>query len=291
MASTTMMKAWQYDNAPSSIETSLELRSLPALSKSSLSKGQLLVEVIYASLNPLDYKVAELGGLMRRAVISLPAIPGLDFCGRVTETYNDHTGFKKGMLVFGALGKPSMFGTLGQFIVVSTSECVPLPDGVDPSQAAATGCAALTAYQSLAFAKFSKERPGVFINGGSGGVGTFAIQFAKLKEAYVVTTCSTRNIGLCQSLGADKVIDHTKADVLVELQKEGQVFDLVIDGAGTPQTLYKHCHTFLRRGATFVQVSAALSPSGFISLLGKMMQPGFLGGGRRPFHFFTVSSN
>ena len=269
------IEAWQYTDIRGGLEKSLFLNaSAPAPSKTSLSKGQILVEVISAALNPADYKLPEVG-LIKQLMIKTPATPGLDFCGRVVATHDSDQGLREGQLVFGALSPLAKWGTLSQLTVVPVSECSPLPNGVDEDHAAASGTAAVTAYQSLLLGN-AKEGSRVFINGGSGGTGTFGVQLAKAIGAHVTTTCSTANVELCRQLGADNVLDYRQVDVISELERGGQVFDLAVDNVGTPG-LYEKSHLFLKPGGKFVQVHFSLSA------IRRRLQPTCLGGGRRLF--------
>jgi NADPH:quinone reductase-like Zn-dependent oxidoreductase len=280
------MKAWQYDDAAKGIENSLHLRDIPAPSSSTLSNGELLVEVISASINPVDYKLPENGGLMAKLMVKCPAIPGLDYCGRVVATKSND--FQEGQLVFGALsGVPQpQYGTLAQLIVVPAANTALLPTNIEPDSAAAVGTAALMAYLSLLTSGPSLQGQRVFINGGSGGVGTFTIQFAKVLGAHVTASCSSRNIVLCRRLGADDVIDYTKSDLVSELSQQGEVYDLVIDNAGAPATLYESCQNFLKPEGTFLQVAASPSLAGIANLVGRKIR--LLGGGRRRFNWVMV---
>ncbi|KAH8594197.1 zinc-binding oxidoreductase [Bisporella sp. PMI_857] len=277
-----IIEAWQYTDISGGLEKSLVLNtSAPAPSKASLSQGQILVEVISAALNPADYKLPEVS-LIRKLMIKTPATPGFDFCGRVVSMHDSDQGLHVGELVFGALSPLSKYGTLSQLTVVSISECTPLPSGVDPHHAAAAGTSALTAYQSLLQGN-AKEGSRVFINGGSGGTGTFGIQLAKAIGAYVTTSCSTANVELCRQLGADSVLDYRQVDVISELEKGGQVFDLAVDNVGSPG-LYEKCHLFLKPGGKFMQVHFSLSA------IRRWLQPTCLGGGRRPFSIIGVKT-
>jgi NADPH:quinone reductase-like Zn-dependent oxidoreductase len=287
MAST--MKAWQYTSANGGLENNLILndKATPP-SKHTISKGQVLVEVISASINPVDYKIPEFGRAAK-LLVSTPASPGMDFCGRVVATHTTNDELAEGQKVFGKLDKPTQFGTCAQFIIADAKGCVALPTDVDEDQAAAVGTAGLTSYQSIA--PYVKTGHKVFINGGSGGCGTFGIQFAKQLGAHVTTTCSSANVELCKELGADEVIDYKKEDLLQVLISGGQVFDLIVDNVGTPDTLYKECHAFLKPGCTFVQVGLAVSLGAAANLFSKVMQPSWLGGGQRPFRLLTVKNN
>lgn len=220
-------------------------------------------------------------------MISLPGTPGLDFCGRVVAKHPSNNDATEGQLVFGALSKASRFGTLGQFTLVSSSECAPLPDGIDPDDAAAVGTAAATAYQSL-LPDVLKPGWKVFINGGSGGVGTWAIQFAKAMGAEVTTTCSTDNVDLCRQLGADKVIDYKKVAAIPVLKEIGPVFDLVIDNVGSSE-LYNESNTLLKPGGTFVLVGTGVSATEIATNAKRQLLPSFLNAGRK-YHFVMVKS-
>lgn len=254
------MKTWQYSTLTGTLEQSLSLvEDAPMPDTSTLEPEQMIVQVISAALNPVDYKLPE-AGLLGKMMIPRPATPGLDFCGRVYATHPSNTKFKKGDVVFGGLAGACRFGTLGEYTLASTTECAKLPPGVDPDHAAAVGTAATTAYQSL---PPDHVKPGakVFINGGSGGVGTWAIQFAKARGAYVVTTCSTRNVDRCSNLGADEVIDYTEDDLISKLKARGESFDVITDNVGDSSVLYQNRIALIKPGGIFIQVGVGESLS------------------------------
>ncbi|KAK2751233.1 zinc alcohol dehydrogenase [Colletotrichum kahawae] len=272
------MKTWQYSAVNGNLEDCLTLnKDAPVPSISSLRQDELLIEVISASLNPADYKVPATP-LIGRLLISRPATPGMDFCGRVVGTDPSNTTFKEGQLVFGGYAMINQRGALSQYTVIPMANVAPLPEGVDPDHAAAVGTAATTAYQSL---MPDTLQPGakVFINGGSGGTGTWGIQIAKALRAEVVTTCSTANVELCKQLGADEIIDCKKDDVVENLKCRGTVFDLVIDNVGSTSDLYNQSNHYLKAGGTFVLVGvgANLSLSGIFSNLGRQLRPAVMG--------------
>lgn len=278
------MRTWQYSAIQGNFEDSLTLKDdAPIPSISSLRKDELLIEVISASLNPVDYKIP-VTPLIGRLLVSRPATPGIDFCGRVVGKHSSNTSFEEGQLVFGGYAMINQRGTLSQYSVISMANVAPVPEGIDPDHAAAVGTAATTAYQSL---MPSTLRAGakVFINGGSGGTGTWGIQFAKALGAEVVTTCSAANIELCKQLGADEVIDYTKTNIVENLQGRGNIFDLVIDNVGSTTELYDHSHQYLKPGGTFVLVGvgASMSLSGIFSTLTKQVRPAIMG--QKGFYF------
>jgi len=286
MAST--MKAWQYNKINGKLEDSIALNtSIPIPTTSSLAKNDMLVEVLSAALNPVDYKLPE--SIASTFMISKPATPGLDFCGRVKATHPSNDSIKEGQLVFGCLHAPRKYGTCGQFITIPSSECALLPEGVDIDQAAAVGTAGMTAYQAL-LPGHVKAGSNVFINGGSGGVGTFCIQFAKAMGTKITTTCSTPNVELCKSLGADEVIDYKTTDILSTLKGKGQVFDAVIDNVGSSATLFTQCEAFLKPDGIFVQVAMQVTLAGMGGMMRKRLQPRLLGGVGRKFHFVANES-
>lgn len=283
------MKAMQFSSTSGGLEKHLKLNPNASPPPATLSPEQAYVEVISMSLNPVDYKVAELpliGGL----IVPKPASPGIDYCGRVISAgAATKAVLQPGQLVFGRLDKPSKFGTLGQYITASYAGCIALPSGIDPDHAAAVGTAAVTAYQCII--PNVKQGDKIFINGGSGGTGVFGIQFAKVKGCHVTTTCSTPNVQLCKELGADDVIDYKTTNVSQALKASGAQFDLVVDNVGEPYDLYKASDHFLSPSGKFVQVGAALTLAGISSILSRMCWPAVLGGGKRKLDLLGCKSN
>ncbi|CAJ0555445.1 Ff.00g055100.m01.CDS01 [Fusarium sp. VM40] len=254
------MKAWQFSEVSITLEESLVLaRDAEMPNSATLGPTQMIVQVLWAALNPVDYKLPE-SGLIGRLMIPRPAVPGLDFCGRVYAKHADIDTFEQGQIIFGGLARPSRFGTLGEYALVSTTECAPLPRGVKPEHAAAIGTAATTAYQSIP-ASIVKPGARVFINGGSGGVGTWAVQFAKARGAYVVTTCSTKNVDRCSLLGADEVLDYTNIDLVDHLKSLSNPFDILVDNVGNDTNLYRERDALLNPNGMFVQVGVGKSVS------------------------------
>ncbi|KAK1676898.1 zinc-binding oxidoreductase [Colletotrichum godetiae] len=283
------MKAWQYSAINNKLEDSLIFNNLaPMPSSSDLRKDELIIKVISVSLNPADFKVPE-STFIGRLMVARPATPAMDFCGRVVATHPSNSSFQVGQLVFGGYAGVGQRGTLAEYIVISGAHCAPLPDGIDPDQGAAVGTAATTAWQSL-MPDALKTGGKVFINGGSGGTGTWAIQLAKALGVEVVTTCSTKNIDLCRQLGADEVVDYTKEDILSNLKDRGKVFDLIIDNVGSCSELYDNSSAILKPNGTFVMVGVgeSLTLSGSFSMLSKIIYSKTLGGER--FYFVRMQN-
>ena len=148
-----------------------------------------------------------------------------------------------------------------------------------PSTQPPSGVAGLTAYQSLV--PKVKKGDKVFINGGSGGTGVFGIQIAKILGCHVTTTCSSVNVELCKTLGADEVVDYKKQSVIGALIASPHKFDYVIDNVGHDLELYWRCHEYTKPGAVFMMIAGAPSLSHAAEVLKIKMWPAFLGGGRR----------
>lgn len=169
-ASNETMKAWQYNEGGPIIEEVLFLNNQAARPAKVPGEDEVLIQVISAALNPVDYKVIEIALLRRIAApFQKPATPGLDFCGRVIATGSGIDTLVNGTLVFGRTSKPVQHGSLGEYMLVRAIDCVEAPKEVEPDHLAALGTAALTAYQCIAPNVSSGNK--IFINGGSGGCG------------------------------------------------------------------------------------------------------------------------
>ncbi|KAK1832588.1 hypothetical protein QBC39DRAFT_348388 [Podospora conica] len=149
----------------------------------------------------------------------------------------------------------------------------------------------MTALQAVAPHVTPGRGDGVFVNGGAGGVGTYAIQVAKALGCRVVVTCSGGKAELCRGLGADEVVDYTKGDVVEVLRKGGRRFQVVVDNVAAPAGLYKASSEFLVEGGRFVQVGGGASLGEVGRLVGRMVVPGWLGGGKRAFEFIVTKQS
>lgn len=245
-----------------------------------LPKDHALVRVAYASLNPSDFKLPAIPLVGR--YIYPKGIPGVDFAGTIVEsTLPD---LAPGKFVFG-MTAPMTVGTLGEYVVIPKDCCVPVPDGLDLKDAATLPAAALTAYQTLE--PYVKSGDKVFINGGSGGVGTFGIQIAKTLGCHVIVTCSGPNVELCQSLGADEVIDYRTENVVHALTRKGQQFDHIVDNVFSNADIYWSSHLYLKPESHYVTVAASFTVSVFRDFASIFLWPTTLGGGKRKFKFLT----
>jgi NADPH:quinone reductase-like Zn-dependent oxidoreductase len=172
--------------------------------------GEVLIKVRAASINPLDWRLKS-------------HRPGVDLAGEVASIGSSVTRFKPGDAVFG-LGK----GAFAEYAVARESRLVLKPDRVTFEQAASLPVAGLTALQGLR--DKGRLAPGqkVLINGAAGGVGTFAVQIAKTTGAELTGVCSTRNVEVVRSLGADAVVDYTQNDFTQSTNR----YDLLLDNVG-----------------------------------------------------------
>lgn len=293
------MRAWIFDKVDTTLEDAMKLvddfptpesfTNLPP-SNANNGSGAVLVRILVASVNPADYKVPEVP-LFGRSHPKRPAIPGADFCGRVVKSTS--STFAVGDLVAGKVTNLSPNGTLAEYTVAPGNEVVSVPESVSADQAATIGVCGMTAWTLVPYIKALKDgtapglngpiqEPRLFLNGSSGGLGSFIIPLAKSLGCHVTATCSARNFDLVKELGADDVIDYTTEDVAQELtaratNSSGKMFDLAADTVGMPFSLYKASDDFLAPYGNFVRLSfTSLLTVAHISL-----RPAFLGGGLR----------
>ena len=171
---------------------------------------ELLVQVHAASVNPIDNMIPT--GIFKAVVkFQFPATLGSDLAGIVTEVGSRVTRFKVGDAVFANIFDQGT-GSIAEFAVVPESAAALKPANLDFVQAASIPMVGLTSWQALKERVNLQSGQKVFIPAGSGGIGTFAIQLAKLLGAKVGTTTSTGNVELVRSLGADEVVDYKKQE-------------------------------------------------------------------------------
>ncbi len=171
---------------------------------------EVLIQVRAASVNPLDWRMKS-------------ERPGVDVAGQVVAVGETVTQFKPGDAVFGAAK-----GAFAEYAYAPETSLTPKPEGMSFEQVAALPIAALTALQGLRDKGHLQPGQKVLINGAAGGVGTFAVQIAKSLGANVTGVCSTKNVELVRSLGADRVIDYTHEDFTHDSQR----YDLLLDNVG-----------------------------------------------------------
>jgi len=195
---------------------------------------EVLVKIQAASVNPIDWHNLRGEPYIMRSGDGLGAPKnvrlGVDFAGTVEAVGKNVTRFRPGDEVFGGSGR----GSFAEYISVGEERSiVPKPANLTFEQAAAVPVAALTALQALRDKGRIQAGQNVLINGASGGVGTFAVQIAKAFGAEVTGVCSTRNVEMVRSIGADHVVDYTRED----FTQGDQRYDLIIDNVGSHSLL------------------------------------------------------
>src|SRR5438128_6382851 len=210
---------------------------------------QVLVRVRAASVNPYDWHFVEGSPKIMRGMIGGLRKPkdtrlGVDFAGTVEAVGKNVTQFKPGDEVFGGKG-----GAFAEYVTPRADRAVALkPANVSFEEAASVNIAGLTALQVIRDKGKVQTGQKVLINGASGGVGTFAVQIAKSFGTDVTGVCSSRNLDLVQSLGADHVIDYTKED----FTKSDQRYDVILDNV--PNHSLSECRRILNPNGKYVMI-------------------------------------
>jgi NADPH:quinone reductase-like Zn-dependent oxidoreductase len=177
-----------------------------------------------ASVNPVDWKIRE-GRYPAVKSDQLPYVLGRDVSGVVEACGLKTTGYQKGDQIYAMLGIDR--GAYAEHVIVKVNEAAPKPTSIDHLAAAGVPLAGLTAWQGLFNYGELNEGQRVLIHGGSGGVGHFAIQFAKARGAHVITTVSEKHIGFVREIGADDVVDYKKQKFEGMVHRVDMVFDLI----------------------------------------------------------------
>ena len=244
-----------------------DVLQLKDIEKPTPKVNQVLVKVHAASANPADWHLMRAAPFLARLANGLLKPKntklGADIAGRVEAVGSNVTQFQVGDQVFGAMPLNEL-GGFAEYVCASEELLALKPANLTFEQAAAVPLAAFTALQGLR--NKGQIQPGqkVLINGASGGVGTFAVQIAKSFGTEVTGVCSTRNLDMVRSIGADHVIDYTQAD----FTRNGQQYDLIFDAVGN-----RSVFDFKR----------ALSPNGICAVAGftnlsRLFQVMLLGG-------------
>jgi len=188
------------------------------------NEDEALVRVIASSVNPADPLTLS-GKYAREFGTHLPLIPGYDIAGIVEKTGANVTKLKVGDAVY---GYPTFGGGWADYVTVKESEVAAKPKSLNFVESAAVPMGALTAWQALVDVAKLQAGQTVLIHGGSGGVGSFAIQIAKARGARVIATASTANQDLLKQLGADVAVDYTKT----KFEDVAKDVDAVLDPVG-----------------------------------------------------------
>ncbi|MEJ2723401.1 MAG: NADP-dependent oxidoreductase [Deltaproteobacteria bacterium] len=214
--------------------------------------GEVLVRVHAAGVNPLDWK-ARAGHVKGWLQHRLPLIPGWDVSGVVESVGPEVKGFKIGDAVYGMLDFRRN-GAYAEYVVARSSDLAFKPNSIDHIQAGAVPLTSLTAWQSLFEVACLKSEQTVLIHGAAGGVGHFAVQFAKWKGAKVIGTASAGNQVFLRELGADEVIDYRTTKFEEAVRDVDMVLDTI--GGDTQQRSWR----VLKKGGVLVATLGVSSP-------------------------------
>ena len=207
-------------------------------------ESEVLVRVYAAGVNPVDWKIRA-GWMKDFRPATFPYVPGADLAGVVEKVGPSVTAFQAGQEVFGQSAK----GSYTEYAIAAVKTLALKPKTLSFEDAATIPIGATTAWQGLFDHGNLQAGQRVLITGGAGGVGLFAVQFARWKGAHVISTASTKNVDFVRSLGAETVIDYTKTRVENEIHD----VDLVLDTVGG-EVLATVWPT-LKRGGTLVTIA------------------------------------
>ena len=214
---------------------------------------EVLVRVIAAGVNPVDAQMRT-GNWAKVFGPKPPYIPGADIAGVIEKAGSEVKTYKAGDEVYGYLDLDRC-GGYAQYTIAKLNEIAPKPKSASYEQAASVGCAALTAWQALVDSAKLSSGQTVLIHGGSGGVGSFAIQIAKARGARVIATASTHNQETLKQLGADVTIDYTKQ----KFEDVAKEIDVVLDTVGG-ETLAR-TYPLVKKGGFIATIVARLDKS------------------------------
>jgi NADPH2:quinone reductase len=235
-----------------------EVLSVTDLPRPKTERGEVLVRTLAAGVNPVDWKVRE-GLLSPRVPHGFPLIPGWDLAGVVEELGEGCQRFRKGDRVFAYARKPLVqWGTYAEYVAVPERHVALMPSNLLFEEAAAIPCAALTAQQALARAGLARDAVLLVLNG-SGGVGHFALQLARLVGARSIATAGAQNQEFVMSQGAEAAIDHTRDDLAAAVAARfPQGADVVLDAIGGAPLA--SCVAVVKQGGVIVSVVDRLDP-------------------------------
>lgn len=232
---------------------SIEVRDIP---KPEPKEGELLIEIKAAGVNPVDWKIAD-GLLNNRIDCEMPVTLGWDCSGVVVDP--NGSSFKKGDTVYAFCRKQILHdGAYAEYLSLNAEKVCYKPKNLSFEEAATIPLSALTAWQSLVDKAHIKAGQKVLIHAGAGGVGSFAIQIAKLFGCLVITTASHSNHEYCKMLGADEVIDYQKEDVTQALLKRHpEKMDMVYNTVG--EEIEKECFKLTKKGGWLVSITSLVN--------------------------------
>lgn len=223
-------------------------------------ENEIQIKVIYTAVNPVDWKIRE-GYLKEVIPHEFPLILGWDAAGIVSAVGKNVKKFQVNDEVFAYCRKPIVqWGSYAEYICIEELNAAHKPMNVDFAQAASVPLAGLTAWQALFDAVKLKEGEKILIHAGAGGVGSFAIQFAKNAKATIYTTASSKNHAYVKKLGAHYAIDYTKENFVDEVKRLApERLDVVFDTVGGDSS--RESVQLLKPNGRFVSIVKPLDKS------------------------------
>ncbi|MFC2075566.1 NAD(P)-dependent alcohol dehydrogenase [candidate division KSB1 bacterium] len=249
-----------------------DVLQLEEVAKPTPKDDEVLIKVHAAALNAADWHLLRADPLFMRLMTGLlkprNTILGIDIAGRIEAIGGNVKQFQPGDEVFGDIYEWGM-GGFAEYVCAGESALVLKPAGTTFEEAAAVPVAAVTALQGLRDKGQIQPGQKVLINGASGGVGTFAVQIAKSFGAEVTAVCSTRNLDMVRSIGADQVIDYTQED----FTKNEERYDLIFAVNGYHSISdYKRALSprgiYVSAGGSMAQIFQAMFLGPLISVIG-----------------------
>jgi len=203
-----------------------EVLRLEEIARPNKVNSEFLIKVVAAGVNPIDAKTRS-GKGVSAAIPSYPAVLGNDFSGIVVETPYEAHPIKVGDEVYGMVPVPRASGTYAEYVAASSLSIARKPKALSHVEAAGVPLAALTAWGMVVEIAKAHEGQRILIHAGAGGVGHFAVQFARFFGAYVIATGSSRNSGWLKELGAHEAIDYSTSRFEDVVSNVDVVIDLV----------------------------------------------------------------
>ncbi|GAA5989458.1 hypothetical protein JCM10908_000483 [Rhodotorula pacifica] len=295
------MRAWVIRKKGIAVSDALHLES--SYPKPTATPGRILIKVHAVAMNPVNWKLIETWPI--NMMQKVPGVPESDVAGTVEDGDLDGTGLQVGDAVIGFV--PAEYtaktgqGCLAEYVTVAKELLIKKPDNVSFEEAATFPLATFTALNSLVttggLRKGANQR--VFINGGSGGVGVYAVQVARAYGAHVVTTCSSASRALVESLGADEILDYKEKPLVQQLKDKysAQPFDIIFDAATGDAKLYHQSPHYLKKKGVFADIVGPQDAlkHGYLGLfralsdvLNRTIRPTLLGGTPRKYKFVMM---